>query len=88
MNWIFYFLLSILLSACTNAKRAPNSDVFDEERIHRIQEIDLEPSRFWNYDWRANQEVLSFFSQGRKITDKEKISWINSTLIDWADSYF
>lgn len=48
----------MLLSACTNVKRAPNSDVFDEERVNRIQEIDLELSRFWNYDWRANQEFV------------------------------
>ncbi len=33
-------------------------------------------------------EVLKFFEQGRRITAEEKISWINSTLIDWADSYF
>jgi len=33
-------------------------------------------------------EVMNFIRQGRKITDQERISWINSTLIDWADSYF
>jgi phosphatidylserine/phosphatidylglycerophosphate/cardiolipin synthase-like enzyme len=34
------------------------------------------------------QEVMNFIKKGRRITDSEKISWINSTLIDWADSYF
>lgn len=33
-------------------------------------------------------EVMNFIRQGRKITHEERISWINSTLIDWADSYF
>jgi len=33
-------------------------------------------------------EILNFLRQGRRITSKERISWINSTLIDWADSYF
>lgn len=33
-------------------------------------------------------EVLNFIRQGRKITQEERISWINGTLIDWADSYF
>lgn len=33
-------------------------------------------------------EVLGFIRQGRRITQQERISWINSTLIDWADNYF
>ena len=32
--------------------------------------------------------VMNFIRHGRRITKEEKISWINSTLIDWADSYF
>lgn len=34
------------------------------------------------------QEVLNFLRKGRKITAQEKISWLNSALLDWADSYF
>lgn len=34
------------------------------------------------------QEVMSYLQGSRRLTAKEKVSWINSTLIDWADSYF
>lgn len=33
-------------------------------------------------------EVMNFLRQSRKVTKEERISWINSTLIDWADTYF
>jgi phosphatidylserine/phosphatidylglycerophosphate/cardiolipin synthase-like enzyme len=33
-------------------------------------------------------EILNFIRQGKKITQQERISWFNGTLIDWADSYF
>lgn len=33
-------------------------------------------------------QIQAFIRQGRKITQQERISWINGTLIDWADSYF
>lgn len=33
-------------------------------------------------------QIQTFVRQGRKITQEERISWINGTLIDWADSYF
>lgn len=60
MNRVLFllFFLSIWLTACINAKRAPSSDTFDEERINRIQEIDLELSKFWNFDWHANQKFF------------------------------
>lgn len=34
------------------------------------------------------KEALDYISKGRRITAQEKIGWINSTLIDWADSLF
>ncbi|UXR65497.1 phosphatidylserine/phosphatidylglycerophosphate/cardiolipin synthase family protein [Bdellovibrio bacteriovorus] len=34
------------------------------------------------------KEALDYISKGRRITASEKVGWINSTLIDWADSYF
>lgn len=34
------------------------------------------------------EEALRFLATSRRISDQERISWINGTLIDWADSYF
>lgn len=34
------------------------------------------------------KEALDYISKGRRITAAEKVGWINSTLIDWGDSYF
>jgi phosphatidylserine/phosphatidylglycerophosphate/cardiolipin synthase-like enzyme len=33
-------------------------------------------------------EAMGFLRKSRRITDQERISWRNGTLIDWADSYF
>ncbi|WP_347358127.1 phosphatidylserine/phosphatidylglycerophosphate/cardiolipin synthase family protein [Bdellovibrio sp.] len=34
------------------------------------------------------KEALDYISKGRRVTASEKVGWINSTLIDWGDSYF
>lgn len=34
------------------------------------------------------KEFFEYLKKGKRITAAEKISWINGTLIDWADSYF
>ncbi|KHD87435.1 MAG: hypothetical protein OM95_14485 [Bdellovibrio sp. ArHS] len=47
-----------LVSACTSAKRTPSSVVYDDQRVNRIQEIDLELSKFWNNDWKGNQQFF------------------------------
>lgn len=66
MNRVLASLLFLLtqLAGCTSAMRSPSSDTYDEERISRIQEIDLELSRFWNFDWSANQK---FFQRNQGI---------------------
>jgi len=33
-------------------------------------------------------QIQAYIGHGRRITQKERISWLNSTLIDWADNYF
>ncbi|MGZ3774793.1 MAG: phospholipase D-like domain-containing protein [Pseudobdellovibrionaceae bacterium] len=50
--------LTFTLSGCTAIRRSPSSDKFDEERINRLQEIDLELSKYWNFDWEANQKYF------------------------------
>ncbi|WII72096.1 phosphatidylserine/phosphatidylglycerophosphate/cardiolipin synthase family protein [Bdellovibrio sp. 22V] len=52
------FILCSLLISCTNVQRSPSSEMYDDQRINRIQEIDLELSRFWNNDWRKSQELF------------------------------
>lgn len=52
------FALILAVSACTSAQRTPSSVVYDDQRVNRIQEIDLELSKFWNNDWRANQQFF------------------------------
>lgn len=32
--------------------------------------------------------ISDYIKKSRKLTTKEKVPWINSTLIDWADDYF
>lgn len=60
MKWVYFFLLSILVSlaACTSATRAPSSEMYDDQRANRIQEIDLELSQYWSNDWQASQRVF------------------------------
>ncbi|UYL08716.1 phosphatidylserine/phosphatidylglycerophosphate/cardiolipin synthase family protein [Bdellovibrio sp. SKB1291214] len=54
------FTISILfgLLACTSAQRGPSSIQTDEDRIVRIQEIDLQLSQYWNNDWRYSQKLF------------------------------
>ncbi len=59
-----FFLISLVIStvlgllSCTSAQRTPSSIVTDEDRIVRIQEIDLELSQYWNNDWRYSQKLF------------------------------
>ncbi|WP_413582679.1 phospholipase D-like domain-containing protein [Bdellovibrio sp. HCB288] len=59
-----FFLNSLIISTilatmgCTSTQRAPSSITTDEERIVRIQEIDLQLSQYWNNDWRYSQKLF------------------------------
>lgn len=60
MNWqiLLTSYLLVALAACTNIRREPSSVLFDVDKANRLQEIDLELSRFWNKDWRDNQRIF------------------------------
>lgn len=55
----FVLLFSfVILASCTNIQRTPSSELLDSDKANRIQEIDLELSKFWNNDWRISQRLL------------------------------
>ncbi|WP_374077037.1 phosphatidylserine/phosphatidylglycerophosphate/cardiolipin synthase family protein [Bdellovibrio bacteriovorus] len=56
---LFLSLFSfVILTSCTNVQRAPSSEMYDADRASRVQEIDLELSKYWNNDWRASQQIF------------------------------
>ncbi|WP_413558787.1 phospholipase D-like domain-containing protein [Bdellovibrio sp. HCB209] len=75
------FIISTIfgLLACTSAQRGPSSIQTDEDRILRIQEIDLELSQFWNNDWRYSQKLFQvapskIMTSNAPLFDLSKIS--------------
>lgn len=73
-------LLAItLLTSCTGPQRAPSSVMYDDERANRIQEIDVELSRYWNKDWKYNQEL---FQKGQENAKFQKS--LTEAHEDWA----
>lgn len=65
------FSLLILLAfasfSCTSADRAPSSVTFDNDRVNRIQEIDLQLSKYWNNDWKTDQKVFQMNPQSTLV---------------------
>lgn len=61
MNIIRLYFISLVLcvtAACTSAPRSPSSLMGDDERANRIEEIDMELSKFWNNDWKISQRIF------------------------------
>ncbi|WP_415061307.1 phospholipase D-like domain-containing protein [Bdellovibrio sp.] len=56
--FVICFIFLMTLTSCTNIQRSPSSEMFDSDRVHRIQEIDLELSKFWNNDWTVRQQIF------------------------------
>lgn len=73
-------LANLLLNSCTGPQRAPSSVMYDDQRANRIQELDVELSRFWNKDWEFNQELFQK-GQGR-AQFKRELDYANA---DWDD---
>lgn len=64
---LFSISILICLNACTSAKRAPSSEMYDDQKANRIQEIDLELSKFWSNDWRESQRVFQTMKTSASI---------------------
>jgi cardiolipin synthase A/B len=60
-------LLAVASFSCTSADRAPSSVTFDSDRANRIQEIDLQLSRYWNNDWKTDQKVFQLNPQSNLV---------------------
>lgn len=60
MKWLILLMSFTLItfSACSNIQRLPSSEIHDSDRANRVQEIDLELSKFWNNDWRISQKLF------------------------------
>nr|WP_295898778.1 phosphatidylserine/phosphatidylglycerophosphate/cardiolipin synthase family protein [uncultured Bdellovibrio sp.] len=65
---LFLLLFSFGILSCTNVQRSPSSEMYDADRANRIQEIDLELSKYWNNDWRTSQQAFQTMREATNQT--------------------